>query len=543
MELFTYLMAKNDHNTSVKKDLFSYLLGKNQSGTYTDYSGTSLSINNTKKAKMKVNLLGNTSQTGTPTPDNPIPVNVVSGDNEVVVIGKNFYNNENTQATSGSTLAKTSKGFTFTRTSTGSNDTFMATNELDLEPNTTYSIYASNSNFNAQFYFYTDTLFGNALSRTAINNTTSHTSYKFTTDGTGHVLIGFYVIGQSQGTSNTFDNIVLYKGTKTLTELEEYSPYQSTSYPIHLGTYELCKIGTYQDKFIRNSGKNLWDEEWEVGEINGSTGAKANTGSAIRSKNYIELDNSQTYYFYSPSGTIYQYDSSKTYIGALFGKANTTFNLASNCKYILFATATAYGTTYHDNICINVSNPDFNGKYEPYGNGDLYLEKHIGKYTFDGSETTTIGGDNFATMYGNGNIARVLEITNMLSSNNRGLTICNNFKVESNISIWNGTISGIQCYLNSNKIIISAPVSGIESDYGQTLDVNNYVSAYTNYLAHIDTYFYYILATPTYTKIEGTLAEQLEDVWRANSYKGQTNISQVNNDLPFNIDVSVKTGA
>ena len=33
MELFTYLMAKNDHNTSVKKDLFSYLLGKNQSGT------------------------------------------------------------------------------------------------------------------------------------------------------------------------------------------------------------------------------------------------------------------------------------------------------------------------------------------------------------------------------------------------------------------------------------------------------------------------------------------------------------------------------
>ena len=91
MELFTYLMAKNDHNTSVKKDLFSYLLGKNQSGTYTDYSGTSLSINNTKKGKMKVNLLGNTSQTGTPTPSLPIPINSVSGDNEVVVCGVNLF--------------------------------------------------------------------------------------------------------------------------------------------------------------------------------------------------------------------------------------------------------------------------------------------------------------------------------------------------------------------------------------------------------------------------------------------------------------------
>lgn len=69
MELFTYLMAKNDHNTSVKKDLFSYLLGKNQSGTYQEFTGTSISANNTKKGKMKVNLLGNTSQnTNAPLP-------------------------------------------------------------------------------------------------------------------------------------------------------------------------------------------------------------------------------------------------------------------------------------------------------------------------------------------------------------------------------------------------------------------------------------------------------------------------------------------
>jgi hypothetical protein len=48
---------------------------------------------------------------------------------------------------------------------------------------------------------------------------------------------------------------------------------------------------------------------------------------------------------------------------------------------------------------------------------------------------------------------------------------------------------------------------------------------------------YYILASPTYTPITGTLKDELEAVWRANSYKGTTNISQVNNDLPFELDV------
>ena len=88
MDLFTYLMNKNDNN--VPGDLFSSLLGNGQSGTYQTFTGTSISANNTKKGKMKINLLGNTSQTGTPTPSTPIPVNVVSGDNEVVVCGKNL---------------------------------------------------------------------------------------------------------------------------------------------------------------------------------------------------------------------------------------------------------------------------------------------------------------------------------------------------------------------------------------------------------------------------------------------------------------------
>ena len=86
MDLFTYLMAKKGHNTH--RDLFSYLLGKNAggSGTYTTFSGTSLNISNTLQAKIKnIALEGNTSQDGTPTPDTPVPIKVVTGEQNVEI--------------------------------------------------------------------------------------------------------------------------------------------------------------------------------------------------------------------------------------------------------------------------------------------------------------------------------------------------------------------------------------------------------------------------------------------------------------------------
>ena len=53
-----------------------------------------LTLNNTGEATLQLSLKGNTSQTGTPTPSSPIPINVVSGDNEVVVCGKNIWDEQ-----------------------------------------------------------------------------------------------------------------------------------------------------------------------------------------------------------------------------------------------------------------------------------------------------------------------------------------------------------------------------------------------------------------------------------------------------------------
>ena len=65
MDLFTYLMKKKGRNSSVEGDLFSYLLANEGNGSYVTYTGETINVDNSVKARMKNwNLGGNTSQDG-----------------------------------------------------------------------------------------------------------------------------------------------------------------------------------------------------------------------------------------------------------------------------------------------------------------------------------------------------------------------------------------------------------------------------------------------------------------------------------------------
>lgn len=80
MDLFTYLGAKNGKFTLPhKSDLFSYLLGKNSKLPIQTASGTTLEITAKKTNVLELTLDKMCSQDGTPTPDNPIEVNVAEG--------------------------------------------------------------------------------------------------------------------------------------------------------------------------------------------------------------------------------------------------------------------------------------------------------------------------------------------------------------------------------------------------------------------------------------------------------------------------------
>ena len=59
---------------------------------------------------------------------------------------------------------------------------------------------------------------------------------------------------------------------------------------------------------------------------------------------------------------------------------------------------------------------------------------------------------------------------------------------------------------------------------------------FKNWLLNNNIVTYYLLATPQYILLNDNLQEQLETIYnKLLSYQGQTNISQENNDLAFNI--------
>ena len=201
-----------------------------------------------------------TGKKATPTPDNPEQVHTCSGDNEVVVTGKNLWNLNSSYSYS---------------TSTGN---WVLTDTNFIIPAGTYTFSCNNNHA------------GN----------TARFQYKYADD------VGHYVIFNNSTTitfeeevkkvalrlesDTTISNIQLEKGSIATS----YEPYQSSTYPIHLGEYELCKIGTYQDKFIRNSGKNLFDKE-NANILNGYIDTSTIVSNGNYKSYYIECKPNTTY--------------------------------------------------------------------------------------------------------------------------------------------------------------------------------------------------------------------------------------------------------
>ena len=101
MNLFNYLMARKGHNTSPRDDLFAYLLGKVPK-VVKEVTGVTIHITDVTRQKIiSLWLNKESTQDGTPTPDNPVSVEVVEGYQkdgnnyvDVKVTGKNKFKSE-----------------------------------------------------------------------------------------------------------------------------------------------------------------------------------------------------------------------------------------------------------------------------------------------------------------------------------------------------------------------------------------------------------------------------------------------------------------
>lgn len=133
-------------------------------------------------------------------------------------------------------------------------------------------------------------------------------------------------------------------------------------------------------KGLETVGFNIWDEEWESGNIDNSTGTPVYATGRWRSKNYIPVVGGETYYFYVPSGmnvNLFAYDVNENYIatynnGWVSGSSSSS-NVSSlsiampqNCAYIKIKYGSTDQSSYQYNVTINLSDPTKNGTYEPY---------------------------------------------------------------------------------------------------------------------------------------------------------------------------------
>lgn len=141
--------------------------------------------------------------------------------------------------------------------------------------------------------------------------------------------------------------------------------------------YNTGELLSHDSTGIKTVGFNQWDEEWEKGTL-GVAGLKLSlvaSGSKIRSKNYIRVVPGKAYNFSclrNDFGGFYVVgcqDVNGNGAITLLTRDATSNNVVipNNVNFIKFSMADAYGTTYNNDICINLSHSGYrNGEYQPY---------------------------------------------------------------------------------------------------------------------------------------------------------------------------------
>lgn len=170
-----------------------------------------------------------------PNPDYPQKVKVVTGDNTVKISGKNLFDG------------------TYYNMYTAGASPYKCTSYADaragvikVKPNTDYTIQKSVSD-RFRISMYTEYPVVNTTYATSyIQAGDSSTSYTVTTSNDTE-----YLFVQVSNSGQDGVRMMVEEGSTATT----YEPYTSQTYTLNLGSLELCKIGDYQDSFIKQDGK------------------------------------------------------------------------------------------------------------------------------------------------------------------------------------------------------------------------------------------------------------------------------------------------
>lgn len=217
---------------------------------------------------------GNTIQNGAPTPDTPIPVQTVTGEQTVKVSGKNLFDIQDATGTRGNNTVVASNQTIIVNSNTSGTETAFYLNDCSYISRYSPTSYANARDYNMTGMGGDYTLkvyYQNIPSGTGALNTCIYTNKQTILKNRASIVNGTVEVTISLDNDEYIKSAVLYTANTNVfnnftikAQLEEgstatsYEPYTSHNYTVALGSIELCKIGTYQD-YIYKSG-----DDWYV---------------------------------------------------------------------------------------------------------------------------------------------------------------------------------------------------------------------------------------------------------------------------------------
>lgn len=293
---------------------------------------------------------------------------------------------------------------------------------------------------------------------------------------------------------------------------------------------EYCKIGNYEDEFVIPD-KQLFDEStMQINKNISVDGVFGNYSGCCASETYISVLPNTQYTFSCNTSfqlRVNKYDLYKTSIERIYQSGKTfTFTTDDNCYFVrlsLYASNSSLSNDFLNDKTFQLEKGSAT-EYEPYNpDGKWYLKKNVGKElitTFNSKSGTTANN-----MFNTNVISNILKpsdgtkVSNMMS---------NYFISKAPNTLYTNDTLGIG--INTSGTICCA--FGLNSQIDTVELANQWLNS-NELIAYIP------LATPEYIPLNDTLQSQLTEIYNwLVSYQEQTNISQVNNDLPFVIKVS-----
>ena len=250
-------------------------------------TGETITLDGTVAGKMLIDLKGNTLQNGTPTPESPQDIHVVSGDNTIEVCGKNLLPTNSLTPTYNTTTTlidfgkdKTFDSVTLSFIFNGSYSQVTNVAMFDLRTNDNTHNYLTPDTFG----LIRDTNYTNQQ----LNTTKTNVTFRY-------LIVYFMTNNYNNFSANsTMTNIQLEKSSTAT----PYEAYKSASYPITLpeGMF-LGWIGTYQDRIFKNTpnttdyDSNLEDNVWylkkEIGKKDFTTSDFSNMLTSYSRLDYV----------------------------------------------------------------------------------------------------------------------------------------------------------------------------------------------------------------------------------------------------------------